>query len=1205
MSFIDDIQGQNTQLYPIVTIEPPDVTNWKDDFRRCTLLSTNSTSLEHIHINSDADSPINEGTRHHFKPLLLNIPSIKESIDIESRRFKISNVSLDISNIEYEGERFTDMLSDASLINWKVSIQFVSPTAQYFSTVYGVWTDNLTGDMISFYDGHTGNHNGFNNISAGTPFSQGTPSRNESLTKMVYQGVIRRISHDDTKCKIELEDLTEQKAHKDLPSESFGVEDTVPDKLKNKPKQMVYGYVDKCPLIKNGKEFLEEYEEDTITKLEIDYRDIDALVGVQYNVGTNAFYHSGVVVDDSGINIGIQHASIADRGNFIELLSASDSLNSSETFREIVGIDINHGAEDFTVAIPDPSSGVDDFEEASTLRRESISNDIYYAYDEDGSPNFSGDFSGDDGTAAPSDYPGTGSQVESDLIDNMEDGLARIQDGIANTGIRLESLSQDTQTTYHYLSFNLKPVPSDIQCETYLIFKARSSPYSHLGVAVTDDLSFIDVDGFDAYSVWVGQIPVIDTDDMNTGTGGLQLSEGGDWDNQVFFNGAYSENNFNSNPLAPKAYPVRVQNQSGVSSWDSIGAFNSFNIGSPKSHNSQFFTADQIQRADLFLQEVHLYHLATIDKLITRDYYGNIRGRVNTYNDHPFKYSVSMGYNINAVEGVLNDLLNYEEYGDFTYHIAILQQVSDGTLSSEVIDDFDHWLELMLEIAIQNLIIAIPDLSPFLENPIDIIYDLVRSELGHDAINFDDYKEARDAHEGWKFGFAVNKKISSKKLIEDIAKSTKCFPKFRNDGTFGFNTIKDSYDVANDYEGATLIKESEVISYSFKKTKPEQIYQKIDVQYKKNYAQDSYLKRTPVSDTSALFNTPYVEIGDYYGLGDTKPYLEFESDYIRDEETADALATFLMFQYTHSHLLFSLKLPLKYISLEIGDLVRFRDLFNGVKAYGIDYRLISGLGEKIAIGAYGGQYWQYAYPLFMITATTKNLDSVSIECMQLHHLGAYATSMEYQDWVIDEAWFAGAGEDDTEGTFYFADAEPVVVEHYEFAPDVETEEYVETDDRVETDNCFIHISTTTEEDSFGTIYYDHFPYLVNKDLERFDFTEYDGVEDNSPIFLEDAYVQIKSSTGAIIAKLSALQDTAMYEGVQRFRLLNIPPQPPISPWDNIDELQSFLKPDDWQEGDPLPLLEITRVNPVARTSASPVFNDKVKDLANIRDIKKW
>ena len=53
------------------------------------------------------------------------------------------------------------------------------------------------------------------------------------------------------------------------------------------------------------------------------------------------------------------------------------------------------------------------------------------------------------------------------------------------------------------------------------------------------------------------------------------------------------------------------------------------------------------------------------------------------------------------------------------------------------------------------------------------------------------------------------------------------------------------------------------------------------------------------------------------------------------------------------------------------------------------------------------------------------------------------------------------------------------------------------------------------------------------------------------------------------------------------------------------ELESFLKLDGWQEGDPLPLLEITRMTPAAQTLTSTVFNDKVKDLANIRDIKKW
>lgn len=133
MSFETDIQGQNTQLYPIVTIEPPDMTgDWADRFNRCKFLSTNNVSLEHIHVNNGANSPIPTGAIHHFKPLLVNIPSIKQSIDIESRKFKISNVSLDISNYEYNGERFSDILSDTSLMNWKVSIQFVSPSANIF-----------------------------------------------------------------------------------------------------------------------------------------------------------------------------------------------------------------------------------------------------------------------------------------------------------------------------------------------------------------------------------------------------------------------------------------------------------------------------------------------------------------------------------------------------------------------------------------------------------------------------------------------------------------------------------------------------------------------------------------------------------------------------------------------------------------------------------------------------------------------------------------------------------------------------------------------------------------------------------------------------------------------------------------------------------------------------------------------------------------
>ena len=78
MSFQADIQGQNTQLYPIVTIEPPEspVASWTDTLvNRVIKLSTNNVSLYHMHSlhggSTTANSPF------HFKPILLNIPSIK------------------------------------------------------------------------------------------------------------------------------------------------------------------------------------------------------------------------------------------------------------------------------------------------------------------------------------------------------------------------------------------------------------------------------------------------------------------------------------------------------------------------------------------------------------------------------------------------------------------------------------------------------------------------------------------------------------------------------------------------------------------------------------------------------------------------------------------------------------------------------------------------------------------------------------------------------------------------------------------------------------------------------------------------------------------------------------------------------------------------------------------------------------------------
>ncbi len=320
------------------------------------------------------------------------------------------------------------------------------------------------------------------------------------------------------------------------------------------------------------------------------------------------------------------------------------------------------------------------------------------------------------------------------------------------------------------------------------------------------------------------------------------------------------------------------------------------------------------------LTEVDIFRRTAIKKPLGKDFYVNVKGRINTYDDHPSGFEGS------------NTPILYNE----------------------------------------NLI----------ENPIDIIYDILRNELKltNEQIDTQDFIDARNQHLDWKFGFTINKKINSKKLIEEIAKFTKCFPHFKNDGTFSFNSIKDAYD-EDDYANAIIIKEEEIINYSFKKSKPEEIVTEVGVKYKKDYAEDSYLKDIFSYYTEQGWYTKYEEFNnnidkwEYYGIEDPdESFLEVESDYIRDDFTAHKLREFLFNHHKNNHLIFNIKLPMSYNHLNIGNLVKFDKLFNGLAAYGIDY-----IHTTIPNG-------QTYYPLFMITSIKKDLNSVEIECMQLHKL---------------------------------------------------------------------------------------------------------------------------------------------------------------------------------------------------------------------------
>ena len=174
MAFLDDIKSKHLSNFVLVTIG--------DDIR----ISTQK-------ITFDGD---------YYKPILLNIPSISESLDIEQRKYKISSVSLSISDYLEDGERFSDNLN--TLMNKEVVIWYASQSSQ---------------------------------------------ALNDAECYKAGTYIVRSFSQDEDKVTLNCEDLSQDKLHKDFPLDELGDGEEVPDKYKNKPIPMVFGEVDRSPCL--------------------------------------------------------------------------------------------------------------------------------------------------------------------------------------------------------------------------------------------------------------------------------------------------------------------------------------------------------------------------------------------------------------------------------------------------------------------------------------------------------------------------------------------------------------------------------------------------------------------------------------------------------------------------------------------------------------------------------------------------------------------------------------------------------------------------------------------------------------------------------------------------------------------------------------------------------------------------------------------
>ena len=222
-----------------------------------------------------------------------------------------------------------------------------------------------------------------------------------------------------------------------------------------------------------------------------------------------------------------------------------------------------------------------------------------------------------------------------------------------------------------------------------------------------------------------------------------------------------------------------------------------------------------------------------------------------------------------------------------------------------------------------------------------------------------------------KYAFTIDKKINSKKLIEELSQSTPLYPYFK-DGQFRVKSIKKVYN----YSESIRIDVNDVINYKYDRSRIERVYNRVNVKYHYDYGLKDFTKETG-DVTPAISGLSNDYLTDYYGQ-DFDQELVFESKYIRDEATAQNLAKYLCGLHANQHNIIHLTLPLNYLTLELGDIVRLDELIQGRKIFGEDYSSVS-----ISDNAYV-RNGQYIYKFWFVEQIKKSLDKVEVKLYQLH-----------------------------------------------------------------------------------------------------------------------------------------------------------------------------------------------------------------------------
>ena len=870
---------------------------------------------------------------NYYNPILLDSPSIKHSLDYDSRKFKTSTLNLKLSNYEFNGERFSDTLKDNPLINKEVNV--------YLN-------------------------------------SQSTSDSSESL--LLFSGYAARVQHTDSTVNILLEDLTQFKMNKKLPSKKTSNSKAMIEKYKNVPIPIVYGNLKTAPtvldignilkadsdssvsIVTNGQgdylttgvdwpyeshpvwgEYL-EWGNKGVSPLQVDldgtigYIPIKNLESLEdselstFSTEGHTQWDGVNVLQEGTVKLSPEIQATGINGKDYATLQAiipfkSDNIECHFR-RNTLGLSAHNDSNDYGWSTPNRFDEeiiniASDDDYSATPIEESIGYNPDNTYTGDGLHYM---FAHPTSTNYPVGY-------------DINQSLAKISIN-SIPGVDYSGISDFAQLSINKFLFPKMPSTLSGSVESRLYMVANDNESSE-NVSEWNDGSFYSIDSF-------GDIehPMLSLSDSFSSMGWTEINNKpknlfqfehhlGDNEETNYYTGYPNpfddDFNYNDNTIICYAY-----------------LNDSYTATSHRIHENSYVKLEQNAN--------------------TMDLDFGIRISIPAYNEGVFNHIDEMHM---AIKGNINevDIVNlvdfkYNPKANFFLNVTgRLGEILSTSGSSTYI-------------------------APIV-NPIQIMKSIAVEELGLDEsqIDEDSYESSLFQHNFTdngvqiKFAFSVNEEIEGKKLLEDIAKSTLCYPYFDNNGNLHFPSFKEDYDFELDYGTARLIKESDVISFSFDKTKQENIYSSVIFKYNYNYVSkkyDSILDSDLYPSDNELIYNGHI---DFDGEPDHKAnVLTFNSKYIVDEQTAISARKKIFRFHKHQHLLCKIKMPLNYIDIMVGDIIRFDKLLGGLKSFGIDY-------TKLVLIAGEYQYGGVALPLFFVTSVNLKVNSIEIEGLQINNLG--------------------------------------------------------------------------------------------------------------------------------------------------------------------------------------------------------------------------